>query len=91
MLYLIPSMWFAVWPIFVVLFQHRDIYFLGKILFLVFCVYWTINNFFFPPVITLSAEIASLQSTILATRKEMQAQMEKQEKTEKTQPEIKKE
>ncbi len=96
MLYLIPSMWFAVWPIFEVLFQHRDIiYFWGKILFLVFWVYWTINNFlkhiFFPPVITLSAEIASLQSTILATRKEMQAQMEKQEKTEKTQPEIKKE
>lgn len=45
----------------------------------------------FKEVITLSAEIASLQSTILATRKEMQAQMEKQEKTEKTQPEIKKE
>ncbi|XP_018979443.2 coiled-coil domain-containing protein 115-like [Cyprinus carpio] len=45
----------------------------------------------FKEVITLSAEIASLQSAILATRKEMQAQMEKQEKTEKTQPEIKKE
>ncbi|XP_077070489.1 vacuolar ATPase assembly protein VMA22 [Siphateles boraxobius] len=46
----------------------------------------------FKEVITLSAEIASLQSAILATRKEMQAQVkEKQEKTEKTQPEIKEE
>ncbi|XP_016320641.1 coiled-coil domain-containing protein 115 [Sinocyclocheilus anshuiensis] len=46
----------------------------------------------FKEVITLSAEIAFLQSAILATRKEMQAQMkENQEKTEKTQPEIKKE
>ncbi|KAF4096796.1 coiled-coil domain-containing protein 115 [Onychostoma macrolepis] len=40
----------------------------------------------FKEVITLSAEIASLQSTILATRKELQAQMK-----EKTQPERKKE
>ncbi|KAG1961909.1 coiled-coil domain-containing protein 115 [Pimephales promelas] len=46
----------------------------------------------FKEVITLSAEIASLQSAILATRKEMQAPVkEKQEKTEKTQPEIKEE
>ncbi|XP_051736191.1 coiled-coil domain-containing protein 115 isoform X2 [Ctenopharyngodon idella] len=44
----------------------------------------------FKEVITLSAEIASLQSDILATRKEMQMK-EKQEKTEKTQPEIKEE
>ncbi|XP_073679428.1 coiled-coil domain-containing protein 115 [Garra rufa] len=43
----------------------------------------------FKEVITLSAEIASLQSAILATRKEMQVQMK--EKQEKTQPEIKKE
>uniref|UniRef100_A0A673M5H7 Vacuolar ATPase assembly protein VMA22 n=1 Tax=Sinocyclocheilus rhinocerous TaxID=307959 RepID=A0A673M5H7_9TELE len=43
----------------------------------------------FKEVITLSAEIASLQSAILATRKEMQAQMK--EKQEKTQPEMKKE
>ncbi|KAK2885706.1 hypothetical protein QQF64_020867 [Cirrhinus molitorella] len=42
----------------------------------------------FKEVITLSAEIASLQSAILATRKEMQAQ--KKEKQEKTQPEVKK-
>ncbi|KAK7128735.1 hypothetical protein R3I94_017089 [Phoxinus phoxinus] len=46
----------------------------------------------FKEVITLSAEIASLQSAILATRKEMQAQVkDKQEKTEKTQTEIKEE
>ncbi|XP_016102584.1 coiled-coil domain-containing protein 115-like isoform X3 [Sinocyclocheilus grahami] len=46
----------------------------------------------FKEVITLSAEMASLQSAILATRKEMQAQMkETQQKTEKTQPEMKKE
>ncbi|KAI7794020.1 coiled-coil domain-containing protein 115 [Triplophysa rosa] len=46
----------------------------------------------FREVITLSAEIASIQSAILATRKEMQAQMkEKQEKTGKTKPEITKE
>ncbi|XP_067227200.1 coiled-coil domain-containing protein 115 [Chanodichthys erythropterus] len=44
----------------------------------------------FKEVITLSAEIASLQSAIIATRKEMQMK-EKQEKTEKTQPEIKEE
>ncbi|ROL53274.1 Coiled-coil domain-containing protein 115 [Anabarilius grahami] len=44
----------------------------------------------FKEVITLSAEIASLQSAILATRKEMQMK-EKQEKTEKTKPEIKEE
>lgn len=43
----------------------------------------------FREVINLSAEIASLQSSILATRKEMQAQMkEKQEKAAKTKPEI---
>ncbi|KAK9954393.1 hypothetical protein ABG768_016463 [Culter alburnus] len=41
----------------------------------------------FKEVITLSAEIASLQSAILATRKEMQMK----EKQEKTQPEIKEE
>ncbi|XP_048034292.1 coiled-coil domain-containing protein 115 [Megalobrama amblycephala] len=41
----------------------------------------------FKEVITLSAEIASLQSAILATRKEMQMK----EKPEKTQPEIKEE
>ncbi|XP_052396515.1 coiled-coil domain-containing protein 115 isoform X1 [Carassius gibelio] len=43
----------------------------------------------FKEVITLSAEIASLQSAIIAIRKEMQGQMkEKQQKTEKTQPEM---
>jgi len=68
-----------------------------EMLFLVFWVYLTVNTLcnkpiFFPTVITLSAEIASLQSAILATRKEMQAPVkEKQEKTEKTQPEIKEE
>ncbi|XP_056305347.1 coiled-coil domain-containing protein 115 [Danio aesculapii] len=46
----------------------------------------------FKEVITLSAEIASLQSAILATRKEMQVQMkEKLERTEKAQAEIKEE
>lgn len=43
----------------------------------------------FKEVITLSAEIASLQSVILATRKEMRAQVK--EKQEKTQTEIKEE
>lgn len=68
-----------------------------EILFLVFWVYLTVNTFFFntfssPPVITLAAEIASLQSAIIATRKEMQAQTkEQQQKTEKTQPEMKNE
>ncbi|XP_051518943.1 coiled-coil domain-containing protein 115 isoform X1 [Myxocyprinus asiaticus] len=46
----------------------------------------------FKEVISLSAEIGSLQCAILATRKEMQAQMkEKQQKTENTQPDIVKE
>lgn len=46
----------------------------------------------FKEVITLSVEIASLQSTILATRKEMKVQMkEKQERTEKAQVEVKEE